>query len=95
MKPKEENLRPPAFSQKFTPERIVSWLARCLPNAEQVNWLDLGSMDMRFEWRGHKFQVRVETMAVNEINGALTIGSNEAALIEALLKKQWLMEAQK
>jgi len=82
----------PDSSTKFTPENIVSRLARCLPYSEQVEWIDLGSMEMRFQWRGKLFQIRVDSMNVEEVDGRILSGSNEAMLIEALLKKQWLME---
>lgn len=78
---------------EFTPEKIISWISRCMPNASHIDWLDVGSAQMIFDWRGRKFQINVSTLHVMEIEGALNVGSNEAALIEALLTKKWLMES--
>lgn len=81
-----------APTTEFTPENIVSWLSRCMPNAEQINWIDITSSLLRFEWRGKNFQITIDNLHTEEFNGQILIGSDEAALIEALVKKQWLME---
>lgn len=77
---------------RFSPESIITWLNRSLPNANQVKWIDVGSAFLRFEWRGKKFQINVVSMHVEEFDGRLLVGSNEAALIQALLDKQRTLE---
>jgi hypothetical protein len=82
-------------TKTFTRNNIVTWLSRCMPNAEQINWIALDADQVRFEWRGAAFRVNAETGTVEEVEGRMLAGTDKAALIQALLMKQWLMESQK
>jgi hypothetical protein len=76
----------------FTTERIVSWIARALPTADEVNWIKIRAENVRFEWRGKEFRITCGTMLVEKMNGDIVISSDEADLIERLLKKQFAIE---
>ncbi len=79
-------------SKTFTRNNIVTWLSRCMPNAEQMTWITLDAEEIRFEWRGATFKVTVEPIFVEEVDGMILSGSDKAMLIEALLKKQFVLE---
>jgi hypothetical protein len=74
---------------KLTTERVISCLYRCIPNAEQIEWKEIGMQQLIFEWRGQLFKLQVDSLFVEEKVGDMLHGSNEAALIAMLLKKQF------
>lgn len=76
----------------FTPCGLISMVYRCIPNAEQIQWIEIGEASLRFSWRGTIYKIWVENHNVDEIRGAMIHGSDSAALISMLLKKQWLLE---
>lgn len=80
------------MDNKITTENVVSLVSHCMPSAEQIHWLEIARNGVRFAWRKKSYRVNVETLFVEEISGSLLIGSDEAALIEQLLKKQRTIE---
>lgn len=76
----------------FTPENIVSWIGRCLPNPEHVTWIDICNSYVSFFWRGNTYRVSVDSIFTEKVEGVISIRSDDAVLIEALIKKQWLLE---
>lgn len=74
-------------------EKTVSLLTRSMPNAEQIEWSSFGNDEVRFTWRGATFRVSSESYFTEEVDGHTLVGSDKAALIQQLLRKQMTLEA--
>lgn len=83
------------MTSEITSEIIITLLQRCMPNADHIKWARILSSELRFAWRGIPFRISVETLLVEEIKGALLVSSDMAALIESLLKKQYILDGLK
>lgn len=78
---------------RVTSEKVISMLARCMPNSEQIDWNSIGDTEIRFTWRSNTFRVSTESLFVEECRDSFLVGSDSAALISMLLKKQMVMES--
>lgn len=70
---------------------LISMLYRCMPNSDQIRLQTIDPKEIRFEWRGNHFRVQ-ESLFTEQIDGKLLVGSDLAAMLEMLLKKQLVLD---